>query len=411
MPEAENTIQTLRRHDVHSNVYPFSKPANPASQRIFQILDNRTKQLLISWPEPQDSTPNSATCQVKYNKNVIASLFDTRTKSDTTMMNDCDTQDNGFSCIQKTCTSSCTSFQYGNTLKTVERVLITYGNIMFGLFQLSDSLSTKPISSSGQTLSMHLNKPRDDRLVIPSLSASARTFPDPTKNTAVPSLLLSNNHTNTSTCTESYPFQPNHSIEKIVPPPASSPRRHYVVGSDPSPHTGSPTSPQSLSTNLLIPYARRICNFPQLSPEVLTASRNDQRRPSESYFRTNQPKNVFSAHTCESCGTDTSPEWRRGPSGHKTLCNACGLRYSRSIARQTKAARQRDDRPPNSVKPHETLTQKRPSQEEDPIVLSPYLRQSRFQLPDERQSNTALAMKSDCVRGSHRWPSPPSSKA
>ncbi|ORX48633.1 hypothetical protein BCR36DRAFT_72225 [Piromyces finnis] len=36
---------------------------------------------------------------------------------------------------------------------------------------------------------------------------------------------------------------------------------------------------------------------------------------------------------CENCGVDRSPEWRRGPSGHKTLCNACGLRYSRTINR------------------------------------------------------------------------------
>ncbi|RUS13881.1 hypothetical protein BC937DRAFT_94639 [Endogone sp. FLAS-F59071] len=43
---------------------------------------------------------------------------------------------------------------------------------------------------------------------------------------------------------------------------------------------------------------------------------------------------------CESCHTDSSPEWRRGPTGHKTLCNACGLRYSRSVARQGKAAQQ-----------------------------------------------------------------------
>ncbi|KAI8988748.1 hypothetical protein BDB01DRAFT_848874 [Pilobolus umbonatus] len=43
---------------------------------------------------------------------------------------------------------------------------------------------------------------------------------------------------------------------------------------------------------------------------------------------------------CQSCGTASSPEWRRGPSGHKTLCNACGLRYSRSVARQGKIAQQ-----------------------------------------------------------------------
>ncbi|KAJ2997209.1 blue light receptor [Globomyces sp. JEL0801] len=30
---------------------------------------------------------------------------------------------------------------------------------------------------------------------------------------------------------------------------------------------------------------------------------------------------------CLQCGTNKSPEWRTGPSGPKTLCNACGLAY------------------------------------------------------------------------------------
>ena len=35
-------------------------------------------------------------------------------------------------------------------------------------------------------------------------------------------------------------------------------------------------------------------------------------------------------HTiCLSCGTDKSLEWRRGPDGLNSLCNACGLRYAR----------------------------------------------------------------------------------
>lgn len=64
---------------------------------------------------------------------------------------------------------------------------------------------------------------------------------------------------------------------------------------------------------------------------------------------------------CTSCGTTNSPgknlsplehtsyvhcayvdlhctEWRKGPSGIKTLCNACGLRYSRAQARKAKKA-------------------------------------------------------------------------
>ncbi|PVZ99954.1 hypothetical protein BB558_004014 [Smittium angustum] len=42
------------------------------------------------------------------------------------------------------------------------------------------------------------------------------------------------------------------------------------------------------------------------------------------------------ANSCQSCGTFKSPEWRRGPNGHKTLCNACGLRYSRALKKEKK---------------------------------------------------------------------------
>ncbi|KAH9461030.1 hypothetical protein MJO28_009822 [Puccinia striiformis f. sp. tritici] len=32
---------------------------------------------------------------------------------------------------------------------------------------------------------------------------------------------------------------------------------------------------------------------------------------------------------CLDCGVTQSPEWRKGPQGRKTLCNACGLRYAK----------------------------------------------------------------------------------
>lgn len=38
-----------------------------------------------------------------------------------------------------------------------------------------------------------------------------------------------------------------------------------------------------------------------------------------------------------------SAEWRKGPSGIKTLCNACGLRYSRAQARKAKKAAKEAD--------------------------------------------------------------------
>jgi hypothetical protein len=40
-----------------------------------------------------------------------------------------------------------------------------------------------------------------------------------------------------------------------------------------------------------------------------------------------------SQFSCQSCGAKLTPEWRRGPSGPGTLCNACGLRYSKTVRR------------------------------------------------------------------------------
>ncbi|KAI7867543.1 hypothetical protein BDF14DRAFT_1726232 [Spinellus fusiger] len=34
-------------------------------------------------------------------------------------------------------------------------------------------------------------------------------------------------------------------------------------------------------------------------------------------------------YICTDCGTANSPEWRKGPQGPKTLCNACGLRWAK----------------------------------------------------------------------------------
>ncbi|KAI9012484.1 hypothetical protein CLU79DRAFT_798252 [Phycomyces nitens] len=40
---------------------------------------------------------------------------------------------------------------------------------------------------------------------------------------------------------------------------------------------------------------------------------------------------------CAQCQSKDSPEWRKGPNGPKELCNACGLRYAKSISAKTTA--------------------------------------------------------------------------
>lgn len=37
--------------------------------------------------------------------------------------------------------------------------------------------------------------------------------------------------------------------------------------------------------------------------------------------------NDTSVRKCLHCGSDKTPQWRTGPMGPKTLCNACGVRY------------------------------------------------------------------------------------
>ncbi|EKG16558.1 PAS domain-containing protein [Macrophomina phaseolina MS6] len=45
-------------------------------------------------------------------------------------------------------------------------------------------------------------------------------------------------------------------------------------------------------------------------------------------------------YRCSRCGRTDSPEWRRGPDGPKTLCNACGLMYSKAKRRTEKQLEQ-----------------------------------------------------------------------
>ena len=37
---------------------------------------------------------------------------------------------------------------------------------------------------------------------------------------------------------------------------------------------------------------------------------------------------------CANCHTRSTPEWRRGPSGNRDLCNSCGLRWAKQVSHQ-----------------------------------------------------------------------------
>ncbi|KAH7885753.1 hypothetical protein F5I97DRAFT_1149417 [Phlebopus sp. FC_14] len=45
--------------------------------------------------------------------------------------------------------------------------------------------------------------------------------------------------------------------------------------------------------------------------------------------------------TCLGCNATSTPEWRRGPLGPRTLCNACGLVYAKLLKKRAREARSR----------------------------------------------------------------------
>jgi hypothetical protein len=49
---------------------------------------------------------------------------------------------------------------------------------------------------------------------------------------------------------------------------------------------------------------------------------------------------------CHSCNRIDTPEWRRGPDGARTLCNACGLHYAKLERKRQMDARNMRPKPP-----------------------------------------------------------------
>jgi len=62
--------------------------------------------------------------------------------------------------------------------------------------------------------------------------------------------------------------------------------------------------------------------------DAVTNKVNIRKNEEESDYSPEKRKNQ---HSCELCRTTCTPEWRRGPTGRNTLCNACGLRYAKRL--------------------------------------------------------------------------------
>ena len=65
---------------------------------------------------------------------------------------------------------------------------------------------------------------------------------------------------------------------------------------------------------------------------------------------------------CANCHTRVTPEWRRGPSGQRDLCNSCGLRWAKQVSSLSPRSSRPDthDGPERTSLAQEVLWQQRP---------------------------------------------------
>ncbi|KAE8387909.1 GATA-domain-containing protein [Aspergillus alliaceus] len=83
-------------------------------------------------------------------------------------------------------------------------------------------------------------------------------------------------------------------------------------------HYGEGERSQGLSTGV---RQGRLIHF-----DMESAKLDQQTRIIQDSDRKKRQKGEY---MCTDCGTSDSPEWRKGPEGPKTLCNACGLRWAK----------------------------------------------------------------------------------
>mmetsp|Transcript_6781 Transcript_6781/g.11841 ORF Transcript_6781/g.11841 Transcript_6781/m.11841 type:complete len:250 (-) Transcript_6781:2465-3214(-) len=77
--------------------------------------------------------------------------------------------------------------------------------------------------------------------------------------------------------------------------------------------------------------------------------RDDDRRSSRKPVKRRRTQNTSGDQTCTQCGTSDTPNWRRGPLGIRTLCNACGLQWSRQQKKKVLADRRAQQRSKKST--------------------------------------------------------------
>ncbi|KAK6454048.1 uncharacterized protein RJT20DRAFT_65392 [Scheffersomyces xylosifermentans] len=216
---------------------------------------------------------------------------------------------------------------------------------------ISELTSRSPINDAPSQLSP---RSRADSRLLPNIGGTTGgSFRYPLKQTNPSNYVLGNMSTSSSTSSigslsklpsPTLPYYDNKVPSQQLPPP---PAPHHQLPTPPQQPTPSATSSptyqyyqyqQSPVMHAGPPPAQQI-GYPASQPSYY-------HQPI--YYQGNGASPVQIAHPqyaipevinkptnkCHRCGTTETPEWRRGPKGVRTLCNACGLFHAKLVKRK-----------------------------------------------------------------------------
>ncbi|KAI8094977.1 uncharacterized protein B0P05DRAFT_169338 [Gilbertella persicaria] len=289
--DAENLKHTLRA--VHE---PLMTRAPPL--RIFQVIDQASLKPLFVWPFYDPKTSYAVELAQSIGKALImkeykSSLFENSHQPPPK--------------IELKKEIPCTRHFYASTMVNFidttchfQRLSIPYGNIVFESCQVTPvySRETSPMHHSPLSALMDANNLQQEK--------------------------KSGNIVAGTTLTDTKGFNANEvepldACSKSSSPPLSQ-KRMAALFQKFRIYSGKP---------------KQMCQ-PQQGKN-LEIRQHDVEKKKRVSFRKHQSTNTIMQDTvkiCVRCRTSNSPEWRRGPDGNKTLCNACGLRYSRFKSKQ-----------------------------------------------------------------------------
>nr|VWO99746.1 B-type cyclin 2 [Ganoderma boninense] len=332
-------------------------PSPPTMSRVFQILLNQpNRPLCLSWPQERPGEPAS--------KDLARLAEDIHITNNGT--------DAKTSCTRRFKACQITEFTMGDK-REVESIFIPHGAIIFACHKITPYPRSGVVGGNGipqlgyhssnyapqgnaqfydsnaQNLPQNPHNPHVSPL--PPYTYSPQPQPPMSSSSYPPNAWMNMEssgspnqyaHWAPSSLPSVAPVSSLRSSSYSAPPPPSAPQ-HQWSQQAPYMETDSPVSPDGPSAPSpggMYPASAppEQDDQPPPSPpgDLVPAPRSGRRSNRDQYGnggRTagNPPVGIT---RCASCKVTHSPEWRKGPSGKKDLCNACGLRFARSRAKK-----------------------------------------------------------------------------